>query len=165
MYDSLGNSRFISNHTFVNRMLAISLPSSIDYGLVNASAVSNQQTANVTNVGNTRVNLSIQGYAYNLTDGWAMNCTLGTTRNISIYYEKYNLTDSNTSFLNITQFESKYINLTSSSAIKAFNLNYQQNEGINEAINSTYWRIYVPKGVAGSCSGNIIFGATQSSGN
>jgi len=36
---------------------------------------------------------------------------------------------------------------------------------VNDAINSTYWRIYVPLGVAGTCQGNIVFGATVAPGN
>ena len=149
----------------INSLLAIGLPDSIDYGLVNATNVSNEQIANITNFGNVRINLSLQGYAYNISDGWAMNCTLGTTQNISVYYEKFNLTSSNTSVLSLTQLESHYGNLTSSTVVKTFNLNFRQNDTNNEATNSTYWRIYVPKGVAGSCSGNIVFGATKANGN
>ena len=32
----------------------------------------------------------------------------------------------------------------------------------NEAQNRTYWRIYVPLGVAGTCQGNIVFGGRKS---
>lgn len=97
-------------------------------------------------------------------DGLSMNCTLGSVGNISINYERYNLTSSIAGDLSLGDFEANYSNLTSTSVVREFNLNYRQNDAVNEAINSTYWRIYVPTGVAGSCSGNIIFGATQSAG-
>jgi hypothetical protein len=153
-----------SKNIKVNALLAIGLPDAIDYGTVNATNVSSEQIANVTNYGNQLLNLTLEGYAVNRSDRWAMNCSLGTLKNISIYYEKYNLTGSVAGDLNLPQFEAGYTNLTNASVTKAFLLNYQQIEGVNEAINSTYWRIYVPKGVAGSCSGNIIFGATRATG-
>ena len=37
-------------------------------------------------------------------------------------------------------------------------------DAYDDAINATYWRIYVPKGVAGTCSGNIVFGAIRGTG-
>ena len=76
--------------------------------------------------------------------------------------EKYNVTDPNPGTLDLSGFEDLYINLTSSPVVREFNLNYRQNDVNNEAINETYWRIYVPVGVAGSCQGNIVFGAVKS---
>ena len=62
-------------------------------------------------------------------------------------------------------FLEKNIKNKDSSVIKKFSLNYRQQDGYDDAINSTYWRIYVPRGVAGTCSGNIIFGATKAAGS
>ena len=98
-------------------------------------------------------------------DGYAMNCSEGGSRNISIEYEKFNLTASNTGDINITEFEAKYTNLTSSPDVKKFNLDYRKNDQINEAINTTYWRVYVPNDVTGNCQGNIVFGAAQAPGD
>ena len=39
---------------------------------------------------------------------------------------------------------------------KTYNLYKNEDER-----NNTYWRIYVPAGVAGDCSGNIVFGAVS----
>ena len=139
--------------------MAVGLPQSLDYGLVNATYVSEEGILNVTNYGNVKINLSLSGYAVNEGDGFAMNCSLGG--NISINYEKYNLTDSNPGSLSLSQFEASYVNLTSSPKVREFNLNYRQDDTQNEAINSTYWRIYVPVGVGGTCQGNIVFGAVQ----
>lgn len=77
-----------------------------------------------------------------------MNCSIGNIKNISINYEKYNLNTSTAGSLTLTEFEAAYVNLTSSPVVKKFDLNYRQNDTEDDAINSTYWRIYVPLGVA-----------------
>jgi len=163
--DSLNWNASGSDNISVAELLAISLPTDINYGTVNSTYVSNENITNVTNVGNVKINLSSSGYAFNESDGLAMNCTLGSIKNISIYYEKFNLTTSTAGTLSLTQFEGNYVNLTSSPVVKRFSLDYRQNDTINEATNSTYWRIYVPLGVAGTCQGNIVFGATKATGS
>ncbi len=148
----------------INTLLALGLPDVINYGEVNATDVSNEIVANVTNYGNVFMNLSLSGYGATAGDGLAMNCTLGNIQNISIEYEKFNLTSSNNSELTHAQVNSLYTNLTNTSAVKQFDLSYRTNDtlvGIGDT-NSTYWRIYVPVGVAGSCSGNIVFGSVIS---
>lgn len=146
----------------VLELIAIGLPDSINYGLVNSTYVSNEQISNVTNFGNVALNLSLSGYAVSEGDGYAMNCTLGDEDVFLIEYEKYNLTTSTAGDLSLSEFESTYINLTSSPVVNEFDLEQRQDDLVNDAINETYWRIYVPRGIAGTCSGNIIFGATKS---
>ncbi|GBE20024.1 MAG TPA: hypothetical protein ENG87_04510 [Candidatus Pacearchaeota archaeon] len=165
--DNSSLSDLDSNTQTVNTLLAFALPDTIDYGEVNATAVSLEKIANVTNMGNVEVNLSLSGYAVNAGDGNAMKCTMGFVKNISIDYAKYNLTSSTPGILTLSQFEADYTNLTSNVAVKEFDLGYRQNDtdSTADAINQTYWRIYVPLGVAGSCSGNIVFGAVQAGGS
>jgi hypothetical protein len=146
----------------ISELLAVGLPSTINYGTVNATYVSNENITNVTNFGNVAIDLALSGYATNETDNLSMNCTLGNIKNISIGLEKYNLNQSITGSLSLTQFEANYTNLTSTATTREFNLNYRQNDSVNEAINQTYWRIYVPLGVAGTCQGKIVFGAIKS---
>lgn len=146
-------------------MLALGLPDVLYYGTVSETEVSLENVTNVTNFGNTKINLSLSGYGWKLNDGNAMNCTLGDIKNISISLEKYNLTTSNPGVLNYTAFNQTYVNLTSAPIVKKYNLDYRHNDAFNEAINSTYWRIYVPLGVAGTCQGNIVFGATVAPGS
>jgi hypothetical protein len=150
----------------MNTLLALFLPDSIDYGTVNATGVSDEKVLNVTNVGNVIINLSLSGYATYIGDGRAMNCSQGAVPNISIQYEKYLLNRSVTGTLDLSQFELNYTNLTSSPVVKKFNLPRRTDDGTQylDETNSTYWRIYVPVGVGGSCSGNIVFGAARSSG-
>lgn len=157
--DYSGSQRFYSNTTFVNKLLSFSLPNEIDYGTTDTNAVSDEIVFNVTNVGNSVLNLSLYGYGVTPNDNLSMNCSLGS--NISIYYQKYNLTASNPGAMTLSQFTSRYRNLTSSPVTNRFNLMSRQNDAVNEAVNSTYWRIYVPSGSAGGCSGVIVFGATQ----
>jgi hypothetical protein len=147
--------------TVVNSLIAIGLPNIIDYGTVNATYVSDEQIANVTNFGNRIINLSLSGYAVAPGDGWSMNCTLGTVGNISTHYQKYNLTDTNPGVLNFEDFDNLYRNLTDSPLINRFNLHFRQNDTAPyiDDTNATHWRIFVPLGVAGTCTGNLVFGA------
>jgi len=151
--------------TIVNTLLSIGLVSSLDFGIVNATSVSSEVELNVTNYGNVMVNLSLSGYAVSEQDNLSMNCSLGRGKNISIGFEKYNLTASNPGSLSLSESETKYSNLTGSPDIKEFNLDYRTNDAQNYAINETYWRVYVPLGVAGDCSGSILFGASQAAGD
>ena len=161
VYDNLSISGTKSNNTNINTLLALSMPSIADFGIVDALQAGSEIVINVTNAGNVKMNLSLSGYAVNINDGNAMNCTMGSVKNISIDYAKYNLTSSTPGNLNLSEFEGFYTNLTSSPATEEFNLNYRQNDAGpgSEEINQTYWRIYVPGGVSGSCTGNIVFGA------
>jgi len=153
-----------TNDTTVQPLLALGLPDIIQYGTVNATYISSENITNVTNLGNVMVNLSLSGYGFVENDGNAMNCTLGPVENISIEYEKFNLTDTTPGDLTHPQAIGNYTNLTSNPITREFNLDYRKQESYNEAWNYTYWRIYVPTGVAGSCQGNIIFGAVQANG-
>lgn len=154
-----------TGNTTIAQLLAVGLPGSINYGTVNATYVSNENITNVTNEGNVKINLSLYGYANQTGDGYAMNCSLGSIHYIPIGYEKYNLTIAHPGPVSLTQFTANYTNLTSTYTVKDFNLASRQNDTFNEAINSTYWRIYVPHGVAGVCSGNIVFGASTAPGS
>jgi hypothetical protein len=158
--DSYNWIGFGSDLETVSKLLALGLPPTINYGTVNATYVSKENITNVTNYGNVKINLSLSGYAFTEGDGFAMNCTLGT-ENISIEYEKFNLTSSNAPITGLAEFDNYYQNITSDVKVREFNLNYRQNDTENEATNETYWRIYVPAGVGGTCQGNIIFGAIQ----
>lgn len=167
VYDNNSWSGRNSNIITINPLLAFALPDILDYGIVNSTEVSTEKELNVTNAGNVWLNLSLFGFGAVEGDGNAMNCTYGYLRNISIEYEQYNLTSSNSSSpIDFTSFDSIYKNLTSTPVVNPFNLRYRTNDtdaGVDES-NSTYWRIYVPVGVAGNCTGNIVFGAVQYEG-
>lgn len=154
------NSRYKngSYNTYINPFLAIDVDPIIDYGSVGPNVVSQEHYLNVSNYGNIKINLSVSGYGMYEGDGNAMNCSSG--KNISVYFEKFNLTSSNPGNLILTEFENYYVNLTEDFPVIIFNQDYRKNENYNEAVNKTYWRIYVPVGLrSGGCSGNVVFGA------
>jgi len=149
--------------SFINPLLALGLDSSVNFDGASNQAVTSESVLNVINYGNVKINLSLSGYGLQENDGYAMTCS--ELENISIEYEKFNLSSSNDGEINLTEFELKYTNLTSSPDVKKFDLNYRSNDFVNEAMNSTYWRIYVPAEVTGNCQGNIVFGAVQAPGD
>ena len=163
--DTKGSAATESDKQTVSELLALGLPDEIDYGTVNATYASGEQTTNITNYGNIEINLSLEGYGAFPGDGNAMNCTLGAVGNISVEYEKYNLTASNPGTLSLSELEATHTNLTTTAETKKFNLAARTNDTVNKAIKQSYWRIYVPTGVAGTCTGNIIFGATTAAGS
>jgi hypothetical protein len=150
--------------SFINPLLALGVDSPADFGMPGGREVSGEVRLNVTNYGNIKINLSLSGYGFIENDKNAMNCSGAGIKNISINYEKFNLTAPNSGSLNLTEFEKKYTNLTSSPSTRKFDLNYRENDLVNNATKSTYWRIYVPSGISGNCQGNIIFGAVQAPG-
>lgn len=166
--DETNRSNIEVDKSGVEGLLALGLPNSIDYGIVNSTDVSDEKAISVENVGNVQFNITLNGYANvsNKSDGLAMNCSLGTINYISAEYEKFNLTATTPGVLSLSSFEASYVNLTSSlsPAVRDFSLDYRQNDASNEAVKDSYWRIYVPKGVAGTCEGNIEFGATTAVG-
>jgi len=163
--DTKGRTGTGTEQGTVSELLSLGLPDTISYGLINATSVSDERTINVTNYGNVQVNLSLEGYGRYSNDGNAMNCTQGIIGNITVDNEKFNLTASTPGNLNFTQFQVNYTNLTTSPAVKQFNLTSRTNDTTEDTIKPTYWRIYVPTGVAGTCTGNIVFGATQAAGS
>jgi len=153
-----------SNATQIQDLLSVGLPDTINFGTVNATYVSNENITNVTNFGNVMINLSLSGYARTIGDGLAMNCTQGSIATIPIENEKYNLTDSHAGSLTLGQTVN-YTNLSAAVVTRRYNLDYRTNDTDNLAFNQTYWRIYVPLGVGGTCNGSIVFGATQAPGS
>ncbi len=145
--------------TYINGLLSIEVVDSLDFGSMFNKNVSDEFEIVVHNRGNIFLDLSLSGYGATIGDGYSMICSGGD--NIDVGYKKYNFS-SFAGDLNLFEFESNYINLTSLPFTNDFNLGFRQNDLINDAYNSTYWRIYVPQGVGGSCQGNIIFGAVIS---
>jgi len=157
--DNYTASRNHTDLTSINSLLSIGVNSPVDFGSADANNFSSERTIEVTNLGNVMMNLSLHGYAITESDGNSMNCTGG---NISIEHTKFNLTNSNPGGITQSQANQFYQNLTGTSIINKFNLNSRQNDITNDALEDSYWRIYMPRGVGGNCTGNIIFGAAQS---
>ncbi|MCW8965911.1 MAG: hypothetical protein OQK82_04375 [Candidatus Pacearchaeota archaeon] len=149
-----------NNFSFVNELLSLEVPSSVDFGVVNPNSVSNEAVINISNFGNVEINLSIYGYAEEEGDGYAMNCGVGK---VPVGYKKYNFTSSNIGVIDYEIFDYFYQNLTDVSTIRRFDLDFRKNDLVQDAIGFTYWRVFLPKGVDGTCVGNIVFSAVRSS--
>jgi hypothetical protein len=156
--DGLVNSSD-NDEVFINPLLSIGVLESIDFGSLATQVFSDEVQIIVENKGNVLIDLALSGYGAQEGDGYAMICSGG--ENIGIENKKYSF---NSFIGNLTLEDSEifYNNLTSEPTITDFNLDFRKNDLEDNAINSTYWRIYVPSGSGGSCYGNIVLGAVMS---
>jgi hypothetical protein len=158
-YDYGNLSTGVNDTVVIPALLALDIPSSINYGIVDALNVSSEREINVTNFGNVPINLNLDGYGAVDGDGNAMNCSLGSVKNITLENEGYNLTSTPASLTSFVEFNRSYIPLTDNAALVNIGIKQRQNDTTNDAINSTYWRVFVPLGTAGTCSGFVNFAA------
>lgn len=150
-----------SNDTYINPLVSIGVDGPVTFDVGASGEVSSELTVDVTNYGNVMLNLSLSGYGEVEGDDLAMACVGAGAPNITIDYQKYNLTDSTPGNLTLGQFENFYINLSSTPTVNIFNLNSRQSDLVNDAVRPTYWRIFVPADIEGTCTGNILFGAVR----
>ncbi|NTV23424.1 MAG: hypothetical protein HGA85_03550 [Nanoarchaeota archaeon] len=136
--------------SIINPLIAIKLPSLIDYGNVAVNQNSTDIDANITNAGNRDANISVEGYAIVPGDNLAMNCTVGT---IAIGFEKYNR-NGNINYGAMTALTGV------TTQIPIYSVYQRQSETI-ESINATYWKMSVPPGAGGICTGKILFTASD----
>jgi hypothetical protein len=148
--ESVANfSRSLWNRTNINALYALNVTPLIDYQNLSVGDTSDPQQANVTNLGNMNINISVRGFGNTsyLQDGLGMYCFIG---NINVSNQKYNLIGGN----DITQ----YRNLTNASAqIPGLTVTNDS----QPVINSTYWVLYVPPNPFGRCNGTIVFQAER----
>ncbi len=138
-----------NNNTNLDGLLALNVTPLIDYGKLAVGDTSDSQQANVTNLGNVDMDVSVEGYGAERFDGLSFNCTVG---NISVEYELYNITDYG-------QDTTRYINLSSSlTSIPNFGVRQNTND-TGSSLNATFWVVYVPPNPFGICNGSIIFQA------
>lgn len=143
----------------INPLYAINISmSAIDYGaLAPAETTSNpnEVVVNVTNEGNSDINLSVYGYGTVASDGLSMNCTM---YNITIGNERYDI-------LPARDFDTLMIPLTNDplpSGIPGLRI-FQRVDDIDSLLinstNSTYWKLRMPQVVGGKCNGTVVFSA------
>ena len=145
-YTGFGNST-----TIFYPVYALNVTDGIDYGGVAVYDYSNETAANVTNLGNMAINITVEGYGAKRNDGLAMNCSLNG--NITVDNERF-------SIANGTAWASK-TNLTSVSGgvlMSGLTMPKQTIAG-TYVTNSTYWQLYIPPNPAGNCTGYVIFTA------
>lgn len=149
--DTLNYTGWGYNTTNVTEYFALNVTPVIDFGDMTLSEISNNFTANITNIGNSRINISVKGYGGFdpvAGDGLAMICNAG---NITIDNEKFS-SNSADNFAAKTSLASSLQNITGVSIPKRVTIS---------TWNSTYWQLYTnptntPFGV---CNGTIEFNA------
>jgi hypothetical protein len=151
VFGNASRQRSNYNTTHVDALLALNVTTLIDYGNLAVGDTSSAQQANVTNLGNQRINISVRGYGNTSSDGLAMYCTVG---NISVEHEKYNLIGGG----DITQ----YTNLSASATHIGGLSVLQQTNDSEQVLNTTYWILYVPPNPFGRCNGTVVFQAESS---
>jgi hypothetical protein len=131
---------------------ALNVTDEINYGNVAVEDYSSpDRTANLTNLGNMGINITVEGYGVTRGDGLAMNCSL--TGNITVDNERF-------SSLSGQAYATK-IPLTSNlggALIPGLSMP-KQTLNNTPIVNSTYWQLYIPPNPAGNCSGFVIFTA------
>ena len=149
-----GSYLIASNNTAENitKLVALNVTEIIDFGTLSVNQNSTGDfIANVTNLGNVRIDLNLHGYARNDGDGYAMVCEVG---NISIGWEKYNLTTPGLSHGAMTNLSGAAVGVTETN----FNL-VSATQANSPSIANTYWKIGIPPGTRGICNGTIVFNA------
>jgi hypothetical protein len=134
----------------VNTLLALFVNQTIiDYGNLDANDVSPEENVSVINFGNTIIDVSLFSYAQTIGDALAMNCTNG---NILAGQQRF-ATVSGLGFASMTSLSGN------PAARSTADLSIAKPLSASNQTNSTYWRLQVPGGVQGECSGLVVFQA------
>jgi hypothetical protein len=140
-----------NNSTIINPLYALNFSDGISFGNVQGGIESSDIIANVTNVGNMPINISLQGYAISIGDNTGMNCSDNT--NITITNIKFSTALGQT-FAQKNPLDG---------AIQSLNITLQKPTSITPIINNTYWQIMPdPGSINRQCTGFIIFSAEAS---
>ena len=149
--DSYNLTNYQTNTTTIQAYYALNVTPLIDYGNMLLGTYSPNITANVSNIGNALINLSVRGYGgFNPAtgSGYAMFCQFG---NITIANERFSINSSD-DWATKTVLSSNLQNITGFSIPKT-----------NGTLlpNATYWQIYTDPTNApfGICNGTVEFNA------
>lgn len=150
--DTKGAEGFGTNTTFVEPLYAFNLtPAAIDYGAIQAGNVSSSDKAVVvTNLGNTRIDMALDGFAQSEGDGLAMVCDVGNT---TVENERYDLAQGS-AFASMTQLRANAIQLDS------FDLEPKNDSFSGQR--AIYWKLKLGVPQKGNCTGFVTFTALQS---
>jgi len=151
--DPVNKSGWKHNTTIFYPLYALNVTDGIDYGNVAVEEYSGDKTANVTNLGNMGINITVEGYGTRRGDGLAMNCSI--SGNITVGNERY-ATESGIPWDSKTPLTS-----TLGGALLRNLTMPKQTDPNTFIVNATYWELYIPPNPAGNCSGWILFTATN----
>ncbi|RME52105.1 hypothetical protein D6783_05830 [Candidatus Woesearchaeota archaeon] len=148
--DSSGYTATGSATSTIEKLYALNVTSPLDYGDLAAGDTSANITANVTNLGNVPMNVTVHGYGATPGDGLAMNCTYG---NISISYERFST--------NVSANYSAKTPLASTDQQLGLQLQKQTNPA-TPIKGTSYWQLQVPLApLSGTCNGTVVFTSTD----
>jgi len=146
-----------SSPATLNTVIGIGIPSEIDYGDMSVTEISPMITANISNLGNLPINISVRGYGgtNELAAGAGNFTMICETNNISIGYQRYST--------NFSQVFANMINLTNTTTgIENLELPIRTDDvQPGNDTNATYWRLEVPVDVSGVCNGTAHFYASD----
>jgi hypothetical protein len=150
--DSFGVTTSLDENTTINTLIALMTPELIDYGDLPVLDISANVAADVVNVGNAPINLTLYGYNNTPSDGLAMGCEQG---NISYVNQRWSLTDE--LWDDMTVLDNAIPQMVPGLMIG------HRNNTVEESTNTTNWKLYVSElGIPyGVCTGQVIFGAVQ----
>jgi len=146
----------ISDYATGNPLVAVYVPSLIDYGNLVTGQTSDDVEANITNAGNRDINVSVKGWGNVEGDNLAFVCDSGT---IALSYERYNITD-NSNYAQMTQVTTNNVRIGDSN----WWIPQRTSESL-ESKNATYWKLFVPAGAGGLCNGKLMFTAFDRQSN
>lgn len=131
--------------TNIMELIALDIPTILDYGNLKPGDTSSEKTITVTNAGNTRIDIGLDGYGEYDGDGNAMNCE---GSNISLSYEKYNVSESG------ADYDTMMTELTDNNTIQQ-NFDLLERNDTGNSTKGTYWRLRAPTSINGACHGVI----------
>ncbi len=140
-----------TNSSIVNALFALNVTPLIDYGNMTMGDTSGNVEANVTNLGNRAINITVRGYGRNLSDGYGFFCDQG---NLTVDLQHF-AANSTAAYNEKQTLASAYGQIGGLSVPKAVNA--------TATLNSTYWQLYLnpTQNAFGICNGTIVFQANN----
>lgn len=135
-----------TDSSFMNALFALNItPTLIDYGDIAEGETSSERFANITNIGNMPINVSVKGYGVVEGDGLSFNCT---QENLSVAATRFSLSSGDYSAK--TSLSSSFI---------ASGLSIVNTLDGAPSYDFTFWQVQVPTSgePRGECNGTIVF--------
>ncbi|MFO8016340.1 MAG: hypothetical protein R6U32_04495, partial [Candidatus Woesearchaeota archaeon] len=151
--DSRGATAKGVDQARVNPLLALDMPEVVDFGTLDVGVISGIELLQITNLGNMKMDVAIDGYGASDGDGRAMNCSAGTIPWIPVSNLRYNITGS----------ASDYSLMNPLSDVPTIEGGFDLPKRINNtrSTRDTHWKLNVSGGAAGQCSGVITITAVM----
>lgn len=150
--DTIGLNDSVGNTTLFNELLALNVTTLIDYGDLAIGDTSDKQQANVSNLGNKPINVSVRGYGAVLNDGLSFICEQG---DLSVDLQHFAANGTST-YSGMQVLSSNYAHV--------FNMTVPKSLDHSGIQNTTWWQLFLDpnQNAFGTCNGTIVFQAESS---